>query len=188
MAPPAQKIKIEFSRLGKNASTSLRVHYPGITVENPGATVSRATTSQMPTLSISSKVPNLDVSKRYIAICLDPDAPYPSMPVMGPIAHGIQGDLQLGSTEEPRGWLRLNATAKPVLPYLPPSPPPLSSPHRYLFLLWEQPEGLSGMDIRTRLELPEEPGMMARVKWDQVAFEEKIGLGMVLASTYFLCS
>ncbi len=107
---------------------------------------------------------------------------------MGLITHGIQGDLKVALTEGTRDWLPLNASTKPVVPYLPPSPPPFSSPHRYLFLLWEQPEGLSGVDIRTRLGLVEEPGMTTRIKWDEVAFEEKIGVGKVLAATYFVCS
>ena len=49
-------------------------------------------------------------------------------------------------------------------------------------------DDLSGADIKSRLGLPAEVGMMARVKWDHTAFENTVGLGPVLAATYFLCA
>ncbi len=186
MAPQIESMKYTLSQLAQHGDAPLRVHFPDVIVTKPGASVTKATSAQQPTLSISSTMVKLDRAKKYIAIMLDPDAPFPSMPLMGPIAHGIQADLQLSSKEQTVGWLKLEATQKPVLPYLAPGPPPISTPHRYLFMLWEQPEGMTSKDITSQLTLPAEPGMMARVRWDEEGFEKKLGLGTVLAGMYFV--
>ena len=187
MAPQTGSIKYALSQFAQHGDAPLRIHFPDITVTKPGASVTKATSAQQPSLSILSTMVKLDLAKKYVAIALDLDAPYPSMPLMGPIAHGIQADLQLSSKGQTTGWLKLEATQKPVLSYLAPAPPPMSTSHRYLFMLWEQPEGMTTEEIKSRLKLPAEPGMMARVKWDEEGFEEKLGLRTVLAGTYFVC-
>ncbi|KAH8898786.1 protease inhibitor [Thozetella sp. PMI_491] len=188
MAPYTESIKFALSELDKHKNSLMRVHFPDVTVNKPAVQISRTSAAEQPVLTVSSQLPNLSTAKKYIAACLDLDPPYPSMPVLGPLLHGIQADLQLESTEASKGWLALKATTKPVVTYVGPAPPPLSSPHRYLFLLWEQPEGLTGADIRTRLELPEEVGIGGRVRWNQEGFEKKAELGQVIAATYFVCS
>lgn len=63
---------------------------------------------------------------------------------------GILADLQpLPSTTGPRDWIALDSKAVPVLAYVGPSPPPLSSPHRYLVMLWEQSGSLNTAEIQS---------------------------------------
>jgi len=63
-----------------------------------------------------------------------------------------------------------------------------NSPHRYVYMLWQQPEGITAESIREELGFPEEgAGLLARVRWDQEAFERRLGLGRVVAGNYFVC-
>lgn len=189
MIPQSKSITHALTELGENQGSPMHVHFPDITVTNAGASVTRAAAAQGPALSISTAKVTLNPAGRYVAILLDLDAPYPSAPFVGPIAHGIQADLRVVAPGQhgEAAFVRLTPTCEPVLPYLPPSPPPFSSPHRYLFMLWDQPEGITSEDIKSRLGLPATPGMMDRVRWDEEAFEKKIGLGLVIAGTCFLC-
>jgi hypothetical protein len=74
-----------------------------------------------------------------------------------------------------------------VVPYAPPNPPAISGAHRYVFLLWEQPEGLTSEGAKSALGLPEEVGLGARVRWDQEKCETRLGLGKLLGGNYFVC-
>lgn len=187
MAPKPKSIEYALSQFAQHGDAPLRVHFPDITVTKPGANVTRATAARQPTLSVSSTMVKVDLAKKYIAIMLDLDAPYPSLPIMGPIAHAIQANLQLSAKGQSTGWLKLEPMEKPILPYLAPAPPPMSALHRYLIMLWEQPEGWVTEDVKSELKLAAQPGMMARVKWDEEGFEKKLSLGTVLAGTLFVC-
>lgn len=147
----------------------------------------------------------------YMVICLDLDPPFPSFPVLAPILHSLEADLRL-ETEEldaDEGYIYLTADevaggsegirharsemrTKPVVGYMGPNPPGVSSPHRYIFLCWEQPGGVDGRKVREVLGLDseqenEDVGMMTRVRFDQEAFERNLGLGQVVAGNYFVC-
>lgn len=73
--------------------------------------------------------------------------------------------------------------------YMGPAPPAWSSPHRYVFMCWEQPDGVTGEKIREELGLDEGEGvgMMGRLRWDLESFERRLGLGRVVAGNYFVC-
>ncbi|KAK1780237.1 phosphatidylethanolamine-binding protein [Copromyces sp. CBS 386.78] len=147
----------------------------------------------------------------YMVICLDLDPPFPSFPVLAPILHSLEADLRL-ETEEldaAEGYLYLTADevtggseairhargdtrrTKPVVGYMGPKPPGVSSPHRYVFLCWEQPGGVDGKKVREVLALDneegEDVGMATRVRFDEEAFERNLGLGEVVAGNYFVC-
>ncbi|KAF2258364.1 PEBP-like protein, partial [Lojkania enalia] len=137
-----------------------------------------------PSLSIPSKIVN--PSAKYIAIALDPDAPFPSMPLLGPVLHWIQTDLTTDDDADDDGWIKLTSSAKAVVYWGPPGPPPISAPHRYVFLVWEQPKDLTNEQARTSLGLPEEVGLRSRVRWNQEDCEKILGLGQVLGGNYFV--
>jgi hypothetical protein len=67
-----------------------------------------------------------------------------------------------------------------LVDYAGPAPPPKSKPHRYVLLLYEQPEvidvGKGGKKV----------GVWPRMRWDLGKFEKEIGLGEVVAGTWFL--
>ncbi|KAK1749501.1 hypothetical protein QBC47DRAFT_426717 [Echria macrotheca] len=65
----------------------------------------------------------------------------------------------------------------------------LGSGHRYLYMLWEQPEGVDADVIRKELGVwggggdggKGEMGLVGRVRWDVEGFERRLGLGRVVA-------
>lgn len=97
---------------------------------------------------------------------------------MGPILHWIQSGLtgtDVGTT--------LSSNVPAVASFLAPSPPPGSGPHRYVFLLYEQPEGF---DVKRFAPANgQEMGIMQRVRYDLANFEKEAGLGPVVAANYF---
>ncbi|KAK3318706.1 phosphatidylethanolamine-binding protein [Apodospora peruviana] len=135
---------------------------------------------------------------KYLVVTLDLDAPFPSFPILGPILHGIQADLTLATENldpddefiplEPaeEDW----STGSAVVDYMGPAPPGPSAPHRYVFMLWEQPGELTTARICEEMGLPEDGddvSMFSRVRWDQEGFERKLGLERVVAGNYFVC-
>ncbi|TQV99398.1 hypothetical protein V2A60_004876 [Cordyceps javanica] len=160
-------------------------------VSSFGIKLSKFAAKDAPTLSLSSSlVKSHHDGGKYIAICLDLDAPFPSFSFLGPIAHWIQTDLvaaENGGSEGGGGFTKLESGARPVVPYVGPGPPPPSAPHRYVFMLWEQPASVAGPDeVSKALSLPAEPGLTARIRWDQAAFEKRMGLAEPLAVNYFV--
>ncbi|KAF2192565.1 PEBP-like protein, partial [Zopfia rhizophila CBS 207.26] len=154
----------------------LRMHYPASTITSPGSTLSREASKPPPTLSISFTVVKSKTAT-YIALCLDLDAPFPSVAILSPILHGIQADLTPQGEPDAEDWIKLTPGAKPTASYLPPNPPKFSGAHRYVFLIWEQPEGLTKDKIKSDLGLPDEVGLGARIRWDEDSCEKKLGLG-----------
>ncbi len=154
-------------------------------------TTSAATASFDSAGSTLSQEPDAIVPK-FLVASLDLDPPFPSFPVLGPLLHGMQADLTLAIAEmDPDDeYIRLMPPegSPPIVAYMGPAPPGISSPHRYMFLLWEQPEGVTGENIKEHLAFPEEgAGLMARIRWDQEDFERKVGLGKVVAGNFFVC-
>jgi phosphatidylethanolamine-binding protein len=68
----------------------------------------------------------------------------------------------------------------PLASYHPPRPPPGSSPHRYVFLLYEQPEDFDRQVDRKPIGLSDRP------RFDYNGFLERAGLGEVVAVNYYL--
>lgn len=171
-------------------------------------------------------------------LALDLDAPFPLLPVLGPILHGIQPGLTAGASGD------LTTSTPPVAGYIGPAPPPrkschpvsflsnrlvffclvheymilfhrrgwnfqimdqtkyqrdkwdtergkphtdlipVSGPHRYVFLLYEQPSGFDAKKFMPQAEGQEFP-MMQRIRFDPSKFVKDAGLGEVLAGNYF---
>ena len=121
-------------------------------------------------------------AESYIVIALDIDAPFPSFGVLGPILHWIQSGLKLEGGAE--GIYTLQAPNDPFIAnFIGAAPPPFSSAHRYIFLLYEQPEGFNGSKYA-----PADGANMgngARMRFNLSAFERKANLGPPVAANYF---
>ena len=118
----------------------------------------------------------------YMVIGLDIDAPFPSFGILGPILHWIQPGLEPEQAADGRFVLTSSGTPF-VANYIGPAPPPGSAPHRYVFLLYEQPA-----DFDVKNYAPSEGknlGNWHRMRYDLGAFEKEAKLGPVLASNYF---
>jgi phosphatidylethanolamine-binding protein len=117
-----------------------------------------------------------------MVVGLDIDAPFPSFGVLGPILHWIQPGLQ-ATTPTDVGSFTLKPSAPFVANYIGPAPPPGSSPHRYIFFLYEQPESFDGQKYAPPNGA--NLGNMQRMRYDLDAWEREIKLGPVLAANYF---
>lgn len=116
-------------------------------------------------------------SGTYLVIGLDIDAPFPSFDVLGPILHWVQPGLK--AEEGPV----LKPTQPFVANYIGPAPPPGSSPHRYIFFLYEQPEGFDGAKYAPAGGKPLSNWNRMRASLDDLEREYK--LGPIVAVNYF---
>lgn len=129
---------------------------------------------------------------------------------MSPLLHGVQADLTLATEEiDPDDeYIPLEAATPPssihgdvcnsgeVVDYMGPSPPQTSGPHRYMFMMWEQPPGLTREKIREEVgigdhgdgDLHGDMGIMGRVRFDQEGFERRLGLERIVGGNYFVCA
>jgi phosphatidylethanolamine-binding protein (PEBP) family uncharacterized protein len=113
-----------------------------------------------------------------MVVGLDLDAPFPSFNVLGPVLHWIQP----GFTAGPDNKLTSN---EPFLAnYLGPGPPPGSAPHRYTFLLFEQPRDFDGQKYAPAGGAP--LGVWHRMRYDLDGWQKTAKLGEPLAVNYFL--
>lgn len=152
---------------------------------------------------------------KYIALSLDLDAPSPSLPLLAPILHYLHTDLvaattsPFAATSQPPSspilktdtatdmWVQLISPAiaaggkgtleKPLASWLPPAPPGFSAPHRYVFLVWEQPAGMSGEEVRRKMGWgAAEKGLLGKIRFDLEGFVRRVGVGEVVAGTWMV--
>jgi phosphatidylethanolamine-binding protein len=153
-------------------------------VTQPGAKLSNTDSATAPQLSTAEAFVKPEPQK-YFVISLDLDAPFPSMPILGPIMHGMEVDV-VASGPATDGWVVLSSTGDYIFPYISPNPPPGSNPHRYMFLVYEQPAEHSAETVRKALGLSRTPGMTARLLWNLEDLEKKIGLQKIIVGNYWV--
>lgn len=127
-----------------------------------------------PELSLSEA----SATTTYLMVALDIDAPFPSCAVLGPILHWIQPGLTME-----QGSPTLKAETPFVANYIGPAPPPGSSPHRYVFMLYEQPASFDGAKYAppNGQNLPN----TRRMRYNLDSWAKEIGLGPLVAANYF---
>ncbi|KAI0146389.1 PEBP-like protein [Xylariaceae sp. FL1272] len=164
---------------------NLRLAFPTTTVTKAATNLTKEEAKTTPTLSIAASALKQTPGTKYIAAAIDLDAPFTSVNFLSPILHGLHADLVAGPLGDD-GFAPLQGTTEWMVPYIGPGPPPPSGPHRYVFLVFEQPKELDTAKIKSKLGFGEAVGMWPRIRWDQVGFEKKLGLGEALTATYFL--
>lgn len=133
-----------------------------------------AEAQQAPTLTFA--VPDPD--KRYFAICMDLDAPFPSLPILGPILHWSQSGFKVEAASS-----TLTTPAPFVADYIGPAPPPGSSPHRYAFFLFDEPVG-----FEPKQYAPANGAKLSATKrmfFSLDNWAKQIKLGPAIAANYF---
>lgn len=107
---------------------------------------------------------------------------------MGPILHWVQPGLKSSNSQTGE----LTSSSPHLANYIPPGPPPMSDWHRYVFLLYEQPQDFEeklGKGVGLGLGLSKGGGEMPRtqrMRCDVEGFLEMLGVGEVVAVNYFL--
>ncbi|KAL7928253.1 putative protease inhibitor [Trichoderma chlorosporum] len=145
-------------------------------IVTPGQHVPKADAQSAPELSFNA------ATGTYIIVCLDLDAPFRSFSLLSPINHWIQSGLVPKPTGD--GILKLQFEDTPAIAfYAGPGPPPRSSPHRYVFILYEQPVDF---DHTLHICTGGKPiSTIQRIRYDLSAFEKEAKLGPVVACNYF---
>ncbi|GES62764.1 putative protease inhibitor [Aspergillus terreus] len=177
--PANNSVKRALSLIKQDSSKVLGLQVGSHTNVEPGQYIGRADAQSSPQLSFHGLSPG----KTYMVVGLDIDAPFPSFSVLGPILHWVQSGLQPIPSESDPSTFTLSATEPFVANYIGPAPPPGSSPHRYIFILYEEPPA-----FKVEKYAPpngQKLGNMHRMRYDLDAWEKKIGLKSILAANYF---
>ncbi|KAI2607236.1 putative protease inhibitor [Hypoxylon fragiforme] len=138
----------------------------------PGDYIPRADAQSPPELTFAPLSPE----KTYLATSVDIDAPFASFAFLSPILHWVQPGLQAPTTTT---TTTLQSKAPVVASYAPPGPPPGSAPHRYIFLLYEQPAGFEGWGGGKPVARSQ------RMRFAYDAWVREVQLGPVLAVNFF---
>lgn len=128
---------------------------------------------EVPRLSWSSSTTS---GQKYIVISLDINAPFPSFAPLSPVLHWLQAGFTVTSTGD------LVSSDSAIAFWAGPGPPPISGPHRYIFLLYEQPADFDAKLFSKASGF----GIKDRMRWDVSKFEKLAKLGSAVAATYFL--
>ncbi|KAF2440780.1 hypothetical protein P171DRAFT_108202 [Karstenula rhodostoma CBS 690.94] len=212
MPSPTSTIKKFLDQNKDNAKPDLLITFPsGTAIPAPATKADKPSTSQQPTFSLAQSCLRTHVpGAKYMAVSLDLDAPSPSLPLASPILHYLHTDLT-AATASPFAspspvyktdtatdtWVQLTASSvtaggkgtleKPLTSWLAPAPPGFSAPHRYVFLVWEQPEKMSGEQVRAKLGLGKgEAGLWRKSRFDIEGFVRKLKLGKIVAGTWMV--
>jgi hypothetical protein len=121
--------------------------------------------------------PSASETITYLIVNLDLDPPFVSFPFLGPALHWIQPGVKASPEKV------LTSSDPFVADYAGPGPPPGSGPHRYCFLLYEQPAGFDG----NKWAPPNGQSfpISKRIRYDLGAWEKEAGLGNPLAVGWF---
>ncbi|MDI1489932.1 MAG: hypothetical protein OHK93_001131 [Ramalina farinacea] len=171
------KIFETVEHLFKDESTILKMSSEKQDNIRPGQEVARAGSEAeiKPQLSFNPKSP----AGSYIVIALDVDAPVTPLGALTPVLLWIQSNLSIKRNTE--GRTRLSTAGHPFIVNYSSPKPLMDKPHRYLFLLYEQP---ADFDFRTyvpRLDTSEKHRKLFNLE-DWV---EETKLGPVVAANYF---
>ncbi|KAI1410304.1 putative protease inhibitor [Hypoxylon sp. FL1857] len=175
--PSNNSVKTAMSLIENDKSKVLGLSIGKHTNIQPGDHIPKAEAQAEPELSFASASPE----KTYLVVGLDLDAPFPSFSVLGPVLHWIQSGLKAEPAEG--GGFTLKAAEPFIANWVGPGPPPPSSPHRYTFFLYEQPEGF---DVK-KYAPPngKTVGVGPRIRYNLDAWAKEIKLGPPVAVTYF---
>ncbi|KUI63482.1 Carboxypeptidase Y inhibitor [Cytospora mali] len=174
--PSNKSVQAGLELLKKDPSKVLGLTIGKHNITEPGQYVPRADARSPPQLTLASASP----SKSYVVIALDLDAPFPSFDKLGPILHWVQSGLKVGGTSA----APFDISEPFVANYIGPAPPPGSSPHRYVFFLYEQPEAFDGVKKFAPKD-GKNLGNASRMWASLDEWEKKLGLGEVVAVNYF---
>lgn len=119
---------------------------------------------------------------KFIVVALDLDAPYKAAPVISSLCHWIQADLQPSGSDN-----NLTSPTPPVVDYIGANPAPFSmAPHRYVFMLFKQPDGFDASKLECAYKEGESYPMTWRMRFDLEGFVKDAGLGEWVAANYFV--
>jgi phosphatidylethanolamine-binding protein (PEBP) family uncharacterized protein len=117
-------------------SVKLSVTFPSISPSD-GSLIRVGQVKETPTISISSLVP-APPPQSFTFMLLDPDAPTPDDPKFAYWRHWVVTNISSAALDTSD----IVPAGRTLTRYLAPGPKDESGPHRYLFLLFKEPESL----------------------------------------------
>ncbi|KAH8678454.1 phosphatidylethanolamine-binding protein [Xylariales sp. PMI_506] len=173
---PAQAVEKALATIEKDETPVLRLSFAKHPNIQSGQFIPRADALSAPELFYPTGSPD----KTYMVVCLDLDPPFASFPFAGPVNHWLHSGFRLSASSAEDGG-KLETSDPFIVNYFRPGPPPGVGPHRYLFLLYEQP-----VSFDVKLHAPgKDVGVPTRIRYNLDAWEQKVGLGEVVAANYF---
>ncbi|OIW27103.1 putative protease inhibitor [Coniochaeta ligniaria NRRL 30616] len=168
-----KSVEAGLALIAKDKSRILGLSHGNHTNIQPGDFVPKGDATSPPKLTYAAASP----SATYLVICLDLDGPFPNFSVCSPALHWLQPGLKSTGTDT-----ELLSKDPFVCDYAPPGPPPIGSPHRYVYFLYEQPDGFDG----SKYAPPggKGVGIGPRMRWSLDDWGKGVGLGPVLAVNY----
>ncbi|KAF8199061.1 PEBP-like protein [Pholiota molesta] len=113
----------------------------------------------------------------FVVAAVDPDTPTPQEPTLAQVRHFLGGNFYMGSHTRPT--LLSNSTPA-ISHYREPRPQAGSDPHRYIFLLFDQPSGFDEQSAR----LVQNDDDTSTANWNVSAFAAAAGLGQPVGGTF----
>lgn len=109
----------------------------------------------------------------YLLALIDPDSPNRTKPVDREYLHYLVGNIP--GVAVSRGV--------ELMPYRAPLPEKGTGMHRYVFIVFQQPEGV--INFEDELSLSKKSNDEGRRKFNTMQFAQKYGLGQAIAVTFF---
>ncbi|KAL1741405.1 phosphatidylethanolamine-binding protein [Schizophyllum fasciatum] len=151
---------------------------PSFIVE-PGMSLSKDQVRPPPTFSISAYGAD-DAKGPYVALLVDPDAITPDLPILAQVCPLLAGNLTGDESREDADPLLLLNTSAPIVKWRHPIPV-VGPEHRYIVLLYEQPDNFTTEAIAPLVNAP-----LPVVGFEVSEFARATGLGDPVAGTYFM--
>ncbi|KAF8199074.1 PEBP-like protein [Pholiota molesta] len=111
----------------------------------------------------------------FVVAAVDPDAPTPQAPTVAQIRHFLGGNFFL---ESPRSPTLLSNHTPAISKFQQPTPPAGSDPHRYTFLLFDQPKGFNEQTLVN--------ATTSIAMFNLSSFAAAVGLGQPIGGTFML--
>ncbi|KAF8989101.1 phosphatidylethanolamine-binding protein [Cyathus striatus] len=112
----------------------------------------------------------------FVIAAVDPDAPTPQNPTNAQIRHFLGGNFVPAQVGPLISTPLLKNSTPAVSDFKQPTPPAGSDPHRYVFLLFEQPRGFNAQTLVTPSTSIE--------NFNISSFAAAVGLGNPIAGTF----
>ncbi|PPQ77439.1 hypothetical protein CVT25_011021 [Psilocybe cyanescens] len=141
----------------------------------PGLLLTMGQTSMPPDITLVAPSADSGSNASFVVVLLDPDAPTPQNPNVSEFLHFLGGDFSADSTS----GLLSNSTPA-LMEFFPPTPPPGSDPHRYVLLVFNQPDSFD-VDAPTLIN-----ATTPRTNFSVTDFAQAVDLGDAIAGNYFL--
>lgn len=150
-------------------------------VVTPGQTLQVNQTAIPPTFSIAGR--RADPSQAYVVTMFDLDAPDPQDPSLSPIRHFLGSDFYAFTPKE-YDYAILANTSEAMSFYVQPAPTAGSAPHRYVWLIWDQPPGFDNQTYFPHIYSMSDPDLLTAENFNLTGFREATGLGEPIGGSF----